>query len=53
MPNSEVFHVGTLQIDTNKRQVKKGDEPILLTGIEFNLLELLVSREGRTVCFPL
>ncbi len=49
MPNSGVFHVGTLQIDTNKRQVKKGDEPIRLTSIEFSLLELLVSRCGRTV----
>ena len=49
MPNSGVFHVGTLQIDTNKRQVKKAEELILLTGIEFSLLELLVSRCGRTV----
>jgi len=34
------------EIDTNKRQVYKGDERIRLTGMEFSLLELLVSRSG-------
>lgn len=49
MPNSGVVNVGTLQIDTNKRQVHKGNERIRLTGTEFSLLELLVSCCGRTV----
>ena len=34
-------------IDTNKRQVYKSDERIRLTGMEFSLLELLVSRSGE------
>ncbi len=49
MPNSGVVNVGTLQIDTNKRQVYKENERIRLTGREFSLLEMLVSCGGRTV----
>jgi len=41
-----VIHVTNLRIDTNKRQVYKGDER-WLTGMEFSLLELLVSRSGE------
>lgn len=48
-PTSGVFRVGDLRIDTNKRQVYKGDERIRLTQIEFSLLELLVSRSGETI----
>jgi OmpR family response regulator RpaB len=47
IPSSGVIHVGTIKIDTNKRQVYKGDERIRLTGMEFSLLELLVSRSGE------
>ncbi|HBP54286.1 MAG TPA: DNA-binding response regulator [Synechococcus sp. UBA8638] len=46
-PNSGLIHVGQLHIDANKRQVFKGDERIRLTGMEFSLLELLVSRSGE------
>jgi OmpR family response regulator RpaB len=46
-PNSGVITVGELRIDTNKRQVYRGDERIRLTGMEFSLLELLVSRSGE------
>jgi OmpR family response regulator RpaB len=49
MPNSGVVHVGTLQIDTSKRQVYKGHEQIRLTGKEFSLLEMLISHCGKTV----
>ena len=45
--NSGLIHVGQLRIDANKRQVFKGDERIRLTGMEFSLLELLVSRSGE------
>jgi len=45
--NSGLIHVGQLHIDANKRQVFKGDERIRLTGMEFSLLELLVSRSGE------
>lgn len=44
-----VFRLGTMRIDTNKRQVYKGDEKVQLTDIEFRLLELLVRRTGKPV----
>jgi len=44
---SLLIQVGNLSIDTNKRQVYKGAERIRLTGMEFSLLELLVSRSGE------
>lgn len=47
IPISGVIQVGDLRIDTNKRQVYKRDERIRLTGMEFSLLELLVSRSGE------
>jgi OmpR family response regulator RpaB len=47
IPSSGVIHIGLIRIDTNKRQVYKGDERIRLTGMEFSLLELLVSRSGE------
>jgi OmpR family response regulator RpaB len=47
IPNSGVISVGDLRIDTNKRQVYRSDERIRLTGMEFSLLELLVSRSGE------
>ena len=47
IPSSGVIHVVNIKIDTNKRQVYKGDERIRLTGMEFSLLELLVSRSGE------
>lgn len=45
-PNN-VTVVGNLKIDTNKRQVYKNNERIRLTGMEFNLLELLVNNSGK------
>ncbi len=47
IPSSGVIRVSSIKIDTNKRQVYKGDERIRLTGMEFNLLELLVGRSGQ------
>ncbi|MCL6436452.1 MAG: response regulator transcription factor [Leptolyngbyaceae cyanobacterium HOT.MB2.61] len=47
IPSSGVIHINNIRIDTNKRQVYKGDERIRLTGMEFSLLELLVSRSGE------
>lgn len=47
IPSSGVISVNTIKIDTNKRQVYKGDQRIRLTGMEFSLLELLVSRSGE------
>lgn len=47
IPSSGIIQVGNIRIDTNKRQVYKGDERIRLTGMEFMLLELLVGRSGE------
>jgi OmpR family response regulator RpaB len=41
--------VGELRIDLNRRQVFRGDERIRLTGMEFNMLELLMSRSGQAI----
>jgi OmpR family response regulator RpaB len=45
--NQNILQIGALAIDTNKRQVFKGTERIKLTGMEFNLLELLVTKAGE------
>ncbi|MFM9048216.1 MAG: response regulator transcription factor RpaB [Cyanobium sp.] len=45
--NTGVIQVADLRIDTNTRQVYRGEERIRLTGMEFSLLELLVSRSGE------
>ena len=47
IPSSGVIQIGSIRIDTNKRQVYKGDERIRLTGMEFSLLELLVGSSGE------
>ena len=36
-----------MKIDFNRRQVYKADERIRLTGMEFSLLELLISKSGQ------
>nr|YP_009397748.1 putative transcriptional regulator OmpR [Dipterosiphonia australica]ARW66934.1 putative transcriptional regulator OmpR [Dipterosiphonia australica] len=47
IPSSGVINVGLLKIDTNKKQVYKNHERIRLTGMEFSLLELLISKAGE------
>ena len=42
-----LLQIGNLSIDTNKRQVFKSGKRIKLTGLEFNLLELLVTKAGE------
>jgi two-component system, OmpR family, response regulator RpaB len=44
-----VLEVGNLRIDKVRRQVHRGEERIRLTGIEFNMLELLLDRAGEPV----
>lgn len=48
-PLTGVVEIGSLHIDTNKRQVFRGQERIFLTHMEFSLLELLASRPGAVV----
>jgi OmpR family response regulator RpaB len=45
--SSNVITVGNLKIDLNKRQVTRKGERIRLTGMEFSLLELLVTNSGK------
>lgn len=45
-----VLSIGGLTIDFNRRQVYRGQERVRLTGMEFNLLELLISRSGEPIC---
>jgi two-component system, OmpR family, response regulator RpaB len=42
-----VITTGSLRIDTSRRQVYRKNERIRLTGMEFSLLELLVSNSGQ------
>jgi|TARA_B110000444_G_C18847900_1_gene603299 OmpR family response regulator RpaB len=45
--NSSILTIGNIEIDTNKRQVLKNNKQVKLTGIEFNLLKLLVNKAGE------
>ena len=47
LPLSGIISFSFLQLDLNKRQVYKNEIRIRLTGMEFSLLELLVSRSGQ------
>lgn len=42
-----IITTGNLRIDINRRQVYRKNERIRLTGMEFSLLELLVSNSGQ------
>ncbi len=48
-PSSGIMQLGALRIDTNTRQASKDSQRVRLTEIEFTLLELLVSREGKPI----
>ena len=47
--HAHVVVVGDLSVDFNRRQAHRGEERIRLTGMEFNLLELLISRSGEPI----
>ena len=44
-----VVVVGDLSVDFFRRQAFRGEERIRLTGMEFNLLELLMTRSGEPI----
>ena len=46
---AHVVVIGELSIDFNRRQAFRGEERIRLTGMEFNLLELLIVRAGEPI----
>jgi DNA-binding response OmpR family regulator len=41
--------VGDIELDPGARTVRRGNEPVELTGVEFNLLETLLQAAGRVV----
>lgn len=43
---NNVLQIGQIKIDANKRQVFRKNERVRLTGMEFSLLELLVTNSG-------
>lgn len=45
--SSNLVVMGSVKIDINKRQVFRKNERVRLTGMEFSLLELLVSNNGK------
>jgi OmpR family response regulator RpaB len=45
--NKYLFQIGNITVNTQNRQVFKSDERIRLTGMEFNLLELLITKAGE------
>lgn len=47
--SSGIIQVGAVRINTNTRRAYKGSQQIRLTEIEFTLLELLVTREGKLI----
>jgi OmpR family response regulator RpaB len=48
-PGRNIMILGDLHIDFNRRQVHRADERVRLTGMEFNLLGLLISRAGEPI----
>jgi OmpR family response regulator RpaB len=49
LPNRGVVRAGNLKIDLIRRQVCLQDQLIRLTGMEFDLLQMLVTRGGESV----
>jgi OmpR family response regulator RpaB len=43
----DTLSIGRIRIDKNRRQVYKYDKRVRLTGMEFSLLELLISNSGK------
>jgi OmpR family response regulator RpaB len=46
---NNVVRVGSLSVDFNRRQVLRDGERMRLTGMEFALLELMMSRSGEPI----
>lgn len=47
--NGDVTHAGQLTLDRSTRQALLANEPLALTGMEFDILELLARSAGRVV----
>jgi DNA-binding response OmpR family regulator len=44
---AEVIHIGPIQIDSGRHEVKVGEKKVNLTITEFRILKFLASRPGR------
>ncbi len=45
----EILRIGDIELDPATRTVKHGGQPVELTSVEFNLLEVLLREAGRVV----
>jgi two-component system, OmpR family, response regulator CpxR len=45
----EILRIGDIELDPATRTVKHGGQPVDLTSVEFNLLEVLLREAGRVV----
>jgi two-component system response regulator CpxR len=45
----EIVRVGEIELDPATRSVRRDGEPVDLTSVEFNLLEVLLREAGRVV----
>jgi len=45
----EIVRIGDIELDPATRTVKHGGQPVELTSVEFNLLEVLLREAGRVV----
>jgi DNA-binding response OmpR family regulator len=45
----EILRIGDIELDPATRSVKHGGQPVELTSVEFNLLEVLLREAGRVV----
>jgi two-component system, OmpR family, response regulator CpxR len=45
----EILHVGDVELDPATRTVRQDGQPLELTSVEFNLLEVLLREAGRVV----
>ena len=48
-PRPEPVRVGNVELDPGTREVRRGEEPVALTSVEFSLLEALLRGAGTVV----
>jgi len=48
-PAKEVFSFGRISVDFKSREVKRAGRPVDLTVLEFDILRLLITRQGEVV----
>ena len=45
----EVYHFGNVEVDFRKHEVRKDDQPVYLTALEFSLLQFLIENKDQVV----